>query len=1103
MKFFLPAVRLLNSMKYPKKLTLIGVIFLLPCLLLINTMITTIDDKIETTQKEIAGLALIDQFSLLIQAVQRHQVLLNAYQYGEYTYGDELLSLEKEINTLIASTETHMLLEAPINTNNWKDLLSKWDNITRTGPLMSHRGSYEEHFDIISLLLELTDRYANDSHLYMDGETDTYYLSNILLVHLLPFTEKIGLTTGLGTDIFAKQNSTPEEKAELHALINQMETSIVRIAKNIRRAYQINQALSRLLNNANEQHLTSAKTLINSIDTNLLADTALSISADELIKLGDKSMQHTLQLFSKGSEVLRQLLQERIHELTFQKNMVFTFSIAVLLLILYLFTAFYLSTITTMTLLRKASLAFIHGDLLARVRIDSKDELSVIGESFNTIMAEFNRMLEERNEKEDELQLQKEFVESLIQNSTTPTFVVDSHRRIIFWNRACEEMTGCAAEDVIGTDEYWKAFYTQPRPCLIDAALDGSVDQIAHYYRICERSDLIPDGFYAEAGFKKLGGRERYIAINAAPIYNRKGDMIAAIETMQDIAENKLTKDQLRLADKVFETTAEGVIIMDETGRTVWVNPAYTAITGFAPHEIEGNLPPYLQPVYKGQAAIWQSLKETGQWQGEVWGRRKSGEIYPEWVTIIAIDNDKGALANYVSVFSDITELKKLSEVAIIEHLAYYDPLTELPNRVLFRERLTQVLEQAKEESSGAAVMFLDLDRFKIINDTLGHAVGDMLLQAAAARIKECLEGEDTIARMGGDEFTVIVPRIPDKDSVTRKAENIISSLTHPFIIHGQELYITTSIGISTYPEDGTDVDSLVKNADAAMYKAKECGRNQFRYYRLEMDVKNSQRLFLAKSLRKAIDEDQLLLYYQPQVDLQTDELTGLEALIRWEHPTMGLISPAAFIPLAEEIGLITAIDEWVLKTACQQCKARQDAGFKHVPVSVNVSAQYFGQPHLVQMIRDILYKTGLEPKCLTLEITESIGIQDIGRTIAILKELKDIGVQIAVDDFGTGFSSLNYLKNFPIHTVKIDQSFIRDFHSDPRDAAIIQTIISLTHSLNLKVIAEGVETLEQLYYLRLLGCDAAQGYYFSKPVSAKDLELILRGELKLHPNTP
>lgn len=539
----------------------------------------------------------------------------------------------------------------------------------------------------------------------------------------------------------------------------------------------------------------------------------------------------------------------------------------------------------------------------------------------------------------------------------------------------------------------------------------------------------------------------------------------------------------------IVESASDGVIVIDERGTIETFNPGAQRIFGSSPEETIGRnvtmLMPSLHHEHTGGdfgTFLQSGEKNVSGVDREVEGRRKDGSAFPLEISVNEVQF--GGRRLFTGVLRDITERKQTEER--LKYLAHYDSVTGLPNRVLFMDRLSQTLARFPWHSRGAAVAFLDLDRFKPINDTLGHEAGDALLKEVAQRLTNCLRTGDTVGRMGGDEFTIILADLAHPDDVLGLCQTIIASFSAPFVIGGRELFVTASIGVSVFPVDGQDCDTLLKNADAAMYRAKELGRNNCQLYSPDMNAKALSHLEMQSHLRQALERKQLLLHYQPVVDLQTKRIIGMEALVRWQHPEKGLVLPAEFIPMAEETGLIAPIGEWVLWEACRQLKAWQTAGFPINRVSVNLSARQFQQPTLVGMLKGIVHETGIDPHALELEMTESM-MQNQDKAIRVLEELHALGIQISIDDFGTGYSSLNYLKRFPIQRLKIDRSFVGDISKDPDDAAIVTAIVTLAHSLRLKVVAEGVETQEQLDFLLALHCDEIQGYLFSRPLSASD----------------
>lgn len=553
-----------------------------------------------------------------------------------------------------------------------------------------------------------------------------------------------------------------------------------------------------------------------------------------------------------------------------------------------------------------------------------------------------------------------------------------------------------------------------------------------------------------------------------------------------DITSRKQADEDSRFKSMLLDRATDSVFVHDLSGKFVYVNEAAYKDRGYTKEELMAmSLQDLNSPESAKHVAERVSLvKKQGSAIIEATHIKKDGTLMPVEVHAMLIErNGKEFL---VGIARDMTERKLAEEKA--EYLAYYDSLTGLPNRLLLNDRLSLALAHAHRSKEMLSLMYLDLDSFKTINDTLGHDMGDRLLRDVAERLQRCLREGDTVARIGGDEFVVLLPQISSTDDVAKVAEKVIEQLKPSFDYDGRELHITTSIGITLYPHDGSDVQTLFKNAEVALYRAKEQGRNNYQLYTSSMNAKAFERLALENSLRKALERKEFRVFYQPQINLDTGEIVGMEALIRWQHPDLGLVAPAQFIPLAEDTGLIVEIGEWVLRTACQQNKAWQAEGYPAVRVSVNLSARQFQQQEMVEMVERVLKDTKLAPEYLELEITESAVMQDAVRAIEILHELNKHGIKVAIDDFGTGYSSLSYLKNFPINRLKIDKVFVHTITTDKNDAAIVAAIIAMSHNLKLKAVAEGVETIEQLDFLRALDCDEMQGYLFSRPICPEDV---------------
>ncbi|WP_300653083.1 EAL domain-containing protein [Pseudomonas sp.] len=587
-----------------------------------------------------------------------------------------------------------------------------------------------------------------------------------------------------------------------------------------------------------------------------------------------------------------------------------------------------------------------------------------------------------------------------------------------------------------------------------------------------------------EASIRNRNGQIRLCELTVQPI--QVGDEPCLLSIARDITERQAMQEKLQQAATVFESTAEGVMITDPQQRIVAVNRAFSEITGFSEAEALGKTPRLLASGQHDSAfysAMWHQLEAEGHWQGEIWNRRKNAEIYPEWLTINAVRNEHQQTTHFVAVFADISSLKHAQ--ARLDYQAHHDSLTGLPNRLLFETRLHAALDEAQTDERQGAILFLDLDRFKHINDSLGHPVGDQLLKSIAIRLKQQLRDIDTVARLGGDEFIILLPGLHQSEDAKLVANKLLACFGLPFHIDDHEFHISASIGISLFPDDGQDVATLVKNADAAMYRSKAKGRNRVEIYTRNLTFEATERMALEHELRRALEREELQLYYQPKLNLSTNRLAGAEALIRWIHPVFGEIPPDRFIPLAEETGLILPLGDWVLQQACWQMREWQILHAPFGPLSVNLAGAQLHQPHLLERISQLLDGNSLDPSLLQLEITESFIMNQTEDALSILHQLKALGVQLAIDDFGTGYSSLSYLKRLPLDTLKIDQSFVRGLPNDPHDAAIARAIIALGRSMQLTVIAEGVETKAQELFLATEGCEQIQGFVLSRPLAA------------------
>jgi diguanylate cyclase (GGDEF)-like protein/PAS domain S-box-containing protein len=670
----------------------------------------------------------------------------------------------------------------------------------------------------------------------------------------------------------------------------------------------------------------------------------------------------------------------------------------------------------------------------------------------------------------------------LVDDSPTPILLLQDEK-IVFLNKAAKQTLAISEGEQL---------ISKP---LSELLHDGPPELMKSQVKLLRNHNSRP----YQAAFKRADGVIILVEVFVSPADHEGAPATQLVFT--DVTQRKDSDVKLQQAVQIIEHTMEGVLITDGEGMIDSVNPAFSEITGYSEQEIISRHPRILisnrhSPEFFDE--LWNEVNQTGSWRGEIWNQRKNGEVYPAWMTISCVQDERGGIAHYVAVFSDITSIKQTQSQ--LEHLAHHDSLTNLPNRLLFEDRLEHAIAQAKRQKRQLAVLFLDLDRFKNINDSLGHAMGDELLKEVAARLQHILRDDDTAARLGGDEFTVLVENIEDPSQAAVVASKIQEKFKTPFKIAGRELHITTSIGISIYPEDGKDVADLTKNADAAMYQAKEQGRNSYRYYTSELTRTAFERLLLETELRSALQQNQLLLYYQPQISLHNGEMTGAEAVLRWHHPRLGIIPPARFIPLAEESGLIHEIGNWVLQEACEQTRYLNRQGLFQGRMAINLSVRQIMQTDLILRFEEIIGESGCPPDMLQLEVTEGIFMGQMKHSVPVLDVFKKLGVSIAIDDFGTGYSSLSYPKQLPIDKLKIDRSFIRDMPHDSDAVAITQAIVSLGKNLGLRITAEGIETMAQQSLLQKMGCQEGQGYLYSPPVPAETFEeMLLEGRRTFH----
>jgi diguanylate cyclase (GGDEF)-like protein/PAS domain S-box-containing protein len=710
--------------------------------------------------------------------------------------------------------------------------------------------------------------------------------------------------------------------------------------------------------------------------------------------------------------------------------------------------------------------------------------LSVVGMALAVLIAERMQIEQSLSTANDNLAGREALLQQIQDTASVGIFLVNMEGRITHANQFMAEMFRWPLDALIG-QEYTALVHPDEREIgrqRMAALLQSQitvVDLERHYWRADH------SGFWGHLKGKRffdVGGRQ-----------------LGLVGVIADITERKKAEEEMELASVVYQSSGEAMMVTDADGTIVAVNPAFTQVTGYLPDEVIGRTPQVLRSGRHDKAfyqSMWMALKTTGTWRGEIWDRRKSGEIYPKLLTITTTFNEAGLPLRRVALFYDITEKKKSEEV--IWRQANFDSLTGLPNRQMFMDRLEQEIKKSHRAALPLALMFLDLDRFKEINDTMGHDMGDVLLKETAVRLSSCVRESDTVARLGGDEFTIILGGLDETGCVERIAQDILQRLAKPFVLGDELVYMTTSIGITLYPDDSDRVDALIKHADQAMYAAKALGRNRYSYFTPSMQESAQNRMRLANDLRSALAGNEFRVFYQPIVDMATGAIHKAEALIRWQHPVRGLVSPAEFIPIAEDTGMIMDIGDWVFYEAVRQVEAWRSTYCGDFQISVNKSPVQFrreGSTHGLWV--EYMQERGLPGQSITVEITEGL-LMEAGATVSKrLLAFRDAGIQVSLDDFGTGYSSLSYLKKFDIDYLKIDQAFVRNLAPESQDMALCEAIIVMAHKLGIKVVAEGVETEVQRDLLTAAGCDFGQGYHYSRPVPAEAFEVLLSNQLK------
>jgi diguanylate cyclase (GGDEF)-like protein/PAS domain S-box-containing protein len=1073
----LPAISLMSRLRIPQKFLGLGLVYLAAVAAVGYSVYLYLGKVISVSQQEIAGIALIHPVTRTVQLLQEHRGLSGGLLGGDESMREARAARQHQLDSAFTAIALQ-LLPASGSSEGWRNIRADWEGIRRDGLGWSARRSFIAHSELLEKLQTLRRHIADDHALSSDPDIGAHYLVDTAVVELPEALERIAQIRGLGTGILANKSLSPDQRLRVLALMTELQGARKALAFNLNEAVRYNPEIRALLTEAFSEFDGNLLRLLDVVRSDILAE-RFDTPAGEFFRAASLVVDTGYrQLYQTMLPTTGTLITERIRHAETQMFVSACFVLLLLMIVCYFFAGIYYSTVDSIQSLAASAQRFADGDVSQRVRLSTRDELAQVGDSFNTMADGFTALLASRVEHEERLR-------AIVDSALDAVIQMDSDGKISGWSRQAEEFFGWTREQAIGRQLHETIIPFRHR--------DAHVHGLSRFLAFGEGPVL---NTRVEIEGLHRAGHEFPIELAISSIKTRRGVEFSAF--VRDITARKKSEAELRIAAIAFESE-EGIVITDAKGATLKANQSFSKITGYSLAEIVGRSPDLMKSGRQDEKQIHvmrRALSRNKVWQGELWGRRKSGEDFPEWIRVTAVSNQDGQITNYVVSFSDITQRKKSEET--IHKLAFYDSLTGQPNRTLLLDRLRQAMTQSNRSGSFGALLFIDLDHFKTLNDTLGHDKGDLLLQQVAQRLVENVREGDTVARLGGDEFVVVLGSL--KASAQEAAnqteaigEKLLLALNQSYRLGDVDHRSSASVGATLFRGHETSIDDLLKQADLAMYKSKETGRNSMHFFDPAMQTAIVERANLENGLRRAIVDGQLLLHYQAQVDA-SGRVVGAEALVRWQHPERGMVSPGEFIPLAEETGLILPLGHWVMETVCRQLSAwATRPELANLTVAVNVSARQFSLPNFVEQVLALLDFNGVRTDKFKLELTESLLLENAEDIIAKMSALKSRGVGFSMDDFGTGYSSLSYLKRLPLDQLKIDQSFVRDVLTDPNDAAIARTIVALGQSLGLAVIAEGVETEGQRAFLASHGCLTYQGYLFSRPLPVEAFEQYVR----------
>ena len=1093
-----PAIALLNRMSYTRKFTLLWLISLIAIAIVVYSLFGSLERVIQPSQRELEGLVLIEPISRTVQMIQRHRGVSVALLGGNETMKDRRATKERE--AAAAFTAMEQALPHGLASNEGFQLLkADWERLRKEGLGWTADKNLAAHTRLIEQFQSLRSSIADDYALTQDGELATLYLIDTSMNSLPQALEQLGQLRAYGTRVLTGKQIDERQKIKLNNLIAELDRSLAELQIKIGKVGRYNPAVRDSLLEAYGSIAGSARKVAGIVATDILTG-RFATSPESFLDMATAEIDRGYaQMYESLLPTTRTLIERRIARV--KNTLLMSVGGALLLfsLTVYISVSIYYAIIGSIQSLVRSAHTFAEGDLSARINLDTRDEISHIGDSFNRMADGFNAMLDERKRAEQEIEGLSAHLQHILASTPALHYAcrIDGERFVpTYASPNIIDLWGYDLEEYLGNDGWWwSGMHPEERDGIADAfraaVMDGGESRYTHEYR-----------------FRRKDGAYRWVHDELQIIRDPAGRPLEIVGSWMDVtarkgAESALAEGKERFYT-VIETALDAVVQMDAEGIITGWNAQAEKTFGWPREEAIGRAVDETIIPLQYRAAHTQGLKRflvTGEGailnsNVELRALHRDGHEFPIELFIVPLKMPNSMNQYEFSAFiRDITSRKKSED--LIWKQANYDELTGLPNRRMFYDRLAQEIKKAERTSLSMALLYIDLDRFKEINDTLGHSMGDVLLVDAARRISACVRDTDTVARLGGDEFIIVLTELGEIGRLDALTQKILDALAKPFRLGSELAYVSASIGITLYPNDAIDLEGLVKNADQAMFAAKNAGRNRFSYFTQTMQQTAQAKLKLTNDLRGALAGRQFKVHYQPIVELATGRIHKAEALIRWQHPERGLVSPTEFIPLAEESGLIVEIGDWVFREAASQAKHWRTLYDAEFQISVNMSPVQFrsvGNP--CEEWPAYLRELGLPGSSMVIEITEGLLLEAEQGVMDKLRRFHEAGIRISLDDFGTGYSSLSYLQKFDINYLKIDQSFTRNLTPDSRGMALSEAIIVIAHRLDMMVIAEGVETQEQRALLANAGCNYMQGYLISRPVAAEEFEKLLKGTL-------